>query len=203
MVLCCATLGCAGAPPPGARSAGPPPAASDAGPLRSPDLLPYDFQWRQRVTASWTRGRQSFDAVLQKRDGELLLMGLSPMGQPGFVLRLKRDGMVELNNRTGRELPFPPAFILADVQRVFFPWLPAAGEADGERQGVVEGLRVVERRRSGQLESRSFERIASPGRRVQIRYQGSAGEDAPRHVELDNGWFDYRLVIDTIDQSRL
>ncbi|HEX6239391.1 MAG TPA: DUF3261 domain-containing protein, partial [Polyangiales bacterium] len=48
--------------------------------LRPPSALPYDFMWRQRVIAEWPTGTQEFEAVLQKQDGALTLLGLSPMG---------------------------------------------------------------------------------------------------------------------------
>src|ERR1700712_2240085 len=90
--------------------------------LLAPSALSYDFQWRQRVSARWPSGTQSFDAVLQKRAGELTLVGLSPLGLPGFVFRLNEARELAVENRSGQKLPFEPAYVVADVQRVFFPW---------------------------------------------------------------------------------
>ncbi|MFW6051022.1 MAG: DUF3261 domain-containing protein [Myxococcota bacterium] len=195
-----ASVGCG--PPPGARA---PEEAPDPGPLLPPDALPFDFQWRQRVTASWEDGSEGFEAVLQKREGELSLVGLTPMGTPAFVLSLSPAG-VTFDNRTGRELPFPPAFVVADVQRVFYPWLPPAPEGlTGAREDVVRGVRVRERYRDGELVRRAFVRPDDPERRaVHVGYGPTPpGADAPSRVVLDNGWFGYRLVIETLDQQRL
>jgi hypothetical protein len=178
----------------------------DAGPLLPPSALPYDFQWRQRVTATWPTGSRSFDAVLQKRSSELLLLGLSPMGLPGFILRLRETGKIEVENRTGRELPFEPQYILADVERVFFPWLPPPPAAySGERRGQHQQLDIRERYESGQLRERSFERQDAPeSGAIHIRYQPAQqpGEASPK-VELDNAWFKYKLTIETLEQTRL
>lgn len=174
------------------------------GPIRPPDALPYSFQWRQRVTAKWPTGTQAFDAVLIKQKGELRMVGLSPMGVPGFVITLQRDGSVQFENRTRREPTFQPEFILADVQRVFFPWLP--GDApEGEREGQVEILRVSETHEAGRLMTREFVRDDAPDRgTVRITYSDWPSEgDAPKKVELVSEWFGYSLTIETLEQSRL
>jgi hypothetical protein len=181
-------------------------ALPDPGPIRPPAALPYDFQWRQRVTAEWPEGKESFEAVLQKRGGELLLLGLSPMGLPGFVLTLREDGSIAFDNRTDTELPFPPAFILADVQRVFFPWLePVQAGFEGERSGTAFGLEVRERYREGRLVSRVFQWADAPEKgTVRVDYEGLGPEQgAPERVLVTNGWFNYRLRIETLTQSRL
>jgi hypothetical protein len=210
-LACICSLSCAGSHAEAAHAAGP---ALDPGPIRSPAVMPYDLQWRQHVTASWPTGRRSFDAVVQQRHGELMMIGLSPAGMPGFVLRLKPSGAIEVENRTGQELPFRPEYILADVQRVLYPWLPppAAG-LDGELQGEVAGLRVRERYVHGALVERTFQRAAptdkqrahaADGGSVRIVYErGSPGADVAKRVSVDNGWFGYRLQIETLSQSRL
>jgi hypothetical protein len=179
----------------------------DPGPIRSPAVMTYDLQWRQHVTASWPTGRRSFDAVVQQRHGELTMIGLSPMGMPGFVLRLKPSGAIEVENRTGQELPFRPEYILADVQRVLYPWLPpAAAGLDGELRGEVAGLRVSERYVRGVLVERTFQRVnaAADGGSVRIVYERSGPDaDVAKRVSVDNGWFGYRLEIETLSQSRL
>jgi len=179
----------------------------DPGPIRPPSVLSYDFQWRQRVTATWPTGSRSFDAVLQKRAGELVLLGLNPMGMPGFVLRLREGGAIQVENRTGHELPFQPEYILADVERVFFPWLPPVPAAfSGERRGRYEQLGITELFDRGRLLSRSFERFDAPDRgtvRITYRPAKTHPEDAPPKVSVENAWFGYRLDIETFEQSRL
>jgi hypothetical protein len=187
------------------------PAAANGRPRSEPaPLLPvsafeHDVQWRQRVTAAWPTGSHGFDAVLQKREGELLLLGLSPLGLPGFSLRLHEDGAIDVENRTGRALPFEPRYVIADVERVFFPWLPEPPPRAGERSGSVLGMTVHERYENGRLAARSFERQTRAGlERVEITYSGwQEGSDAPAHAILHNLALDYRLTIDTLEQARL
>jgi hypothetical protein len=201
-MLACTLAGCA----PATRPAHPKAAELDPGPILPPAALDFDFQWRQRVTASWPTGKRSFDAVLQKRAGELVLLGLSPIGQPGFVVHLAANSAISLENHTGQALPFRAEYILADVERVFFPWLAAVPAAfSGERRGQLGVLQIFERYNAGQLVERSFERSDAPARgEVRIVYEPRrAGEDAARNVRVDNHWFDYQLSIETSEQSRL
>ena len=190
--------GAASPPPKDARPRVEPPA------LLPPSAFIHDVQWRQRVTAHWPSGTQRFDAVLQKRNGELLMVGLSPLGLPGFVLRLREDRSIEVENRSGRELPFQPSYVLADVQRVFFPWLPDV-PAVAERSGLVGNVQVHEQFAGGRLAQRSFERATPEGtERVRVDYSGwREGQDAPASAVLTNDLLRYKLTIQTIEQSRL
>ena len=202
LALACQT-GCAHTRPAGA-SAHPtvPPAA-----LLQPSAIAFDFLWRQRVTASWPTGQQSFDAVLQKQKDELLLLGLSPLGLPGFVLRLPEHGALQVENRTGQELPFEPGYVMADVQRVFFPWLPVPDRGwSGEQNGRRGDCAVFERYQSGRLVTRRFERLTPAGlERVTVQYapQPGAAGDAPQRAQLENKLLGYTLSIETLEQSRL
>lgn len=178
----------------------------DAGPLRPVSALSFDFQWRQRVTARWPEGTQGFDAVLMKRDGKLTLLGLSPMGVPGFIITLDASGQTHVENRTGEPLPFPPSYVLADVQRVFFPWLdPPSPGFSGERTGAISGLTVREQYEQGRLVERYFARDDARERgEVRVYYEGfRPGDDIALHAVLENRWFGYTLIIDTVEQARL
>jgi hypothetical protein len=203
LVLLVALWSCATSSAPAARAPQP---ALDPGLIRAPDVMPYDFQWRQHVTAIWPTGRRSFDAVVQKRKGELLLIGLSPMGMPGFILHLKPSGAIEVENHTGQDLPFRAEYILADVQRVLYPWLPPAPVGlDGERSGEVAAVQVTERYAHGALVERSFRRAsAAADGSIKIRYEEVAPDaDVAKRVNVDNRWFGYRLEIETLSYSRL
>lgn len=179
--------------------------AAYPGTLRSPAALEHDFFWRQQVTARWgNKRKRGFQAVLQRQGEELKMVALSPMGQPGFVITLAGEA-VSLENKTRRKLPFPPRFILLDIQRTFFPWLPGDAPADGERRGEVDGEEVVERYAGGRLVERTFRRLdAKPPGLIRVTYEGWPAEgDAPAMAVLDNGWFGYRLEIATVEQRRL
>lgn len=174
--------------------------------LQPAGALATDILWQQRVTATWSTGERGFDAAIQKQGNVLTVLGLSQVGAPGFAILL-RNTTIELKNDTGQDLPFPPRFILLDVQRTFYPWLPGAPPDDGTREGTVGEERVVETWRAGRLIERRFARLAGePQGTITITYDwGDAAADrvAPPKTTLDNGWFGYRLVVDTHVESRL
>jgi hypothetical protein len=177
------------------------------GQLRPAGALAADVLWQQRVTVAWSpEEARGFDAAIQKLGDTLTVVGLSPVGTAGFVILL-RDGELELRNETGADLPVPPRFIVLDIQRVFFPWLPAGGAtpADGERAGVVDGERVVETWAGGRLRERRFTRLdGAPEGAIRIRYEwGDGAVAAPARAVLDSGWFGYRLTIDTQRETLL
>ena len=121
------------------------------------------------------------------------------------MLTLREDRSIGVENRMGRELPFEPAYILADVQRVFFPWLEgAAPEGDGERAGQVGAQSVRERFVAGHLTTREFRHAQAPDAPIHINYGAvPPGKDAAERVTLDNRWHRYKLVIETFEQDRL
>ncbi len=79
---------------------------------------------------------------MQKQGDVLTIVGLSPVSGPGFVLVLQ-DGRVTLTNQSGMEVPFPPRFVVLDVQRVFFPWGSCDGANDGEATWETPGERIA------------------------------------------------------------
>ena len=172
------------------------------GVLRQPSELPFDVVWQQHVTASWGEGQQrGFDAALQKQGDALTLVGLSPVGSVGFVIRLDEGGAIDVTNNTSEDLPFPARFILLDAQRAFFPW--GVGGAGAERSATVDGERVTERWRDGQLQERRFERPDREGAIV-VHYEwGDADWRGPRSVRLENQWFGYELHVDNQVESVL
>lgn len=175
------------------------------GPMLSPETIGEQFLWRQRVTASWGDRVESFDAVLQMHDEQLVLMGLGPMGRPGFIVTLTEAG-VTFENRSGRSLPFPAEHIMADVQKVFYPWLPpAAASFSGTRTGAFETLMISETYADGRLITRDFQRSDAIDRgTLRVRYEGWVpGLSAPQRADVNNAWFGYELEIITAQQQRL
>lgn len=178
------------------------------GTLRQPSALAFDVLWRQRVTAKWRDGQQGFDAAVQVLGDTLTVIGLSPAGQPGFVFVLDGDEVTS-ENRSGRELPFPPRYILLDVQRAFYPWLGdgvgvLGRRDDGTYERQVDGERVVEHWSEGRLRRRTFERSeGAPAGVIEVTYRWGDGMRAPVEAVLDNGWFGYTLTVATVEENAL
>lgn len=167
------------------------------GVLREPESLQKNIVWQQHVTANW--GKQAshgFDAVVQKVGDTLTVMGLSPLGSMGFAAILK-DGKIEMQNQSGQELPFPPRFIVLDVQRAFYPWFEAA--PNGVSEAIVDGERIHETWAGGKLRERRFERCdGKPAGAIVAHYEWAHADwHGPSRVVLDNGWFGYQLVVET------
>lgn len=179
-----------------------PPEDPSATALRPFSDLPLDVMWRQQVTISWGDQSEEIPVVLQKNREALVLVGLGPLGPPSFVIRHDKDKLA-LDNRSGRDFPFSAAYIIADIQRAFFPWA-----LDGQRpraRGSWRGLVIEEQWEGEELRERLFYLRDSPQRgAVRVRYMdGSAGLDVPTRVSLVNEWFGYRLEIETLEQGRL
>lgn len=176
------------------------------GELRPGAALGAEVLWRQTVRARWAEGEESFDAAVQVVEGEFLVLGLSPAGQVGFVLRYA-DGAVTVENHSGRDLVIPARSVLLDVQRALFPWIEGPVPTDGERIAERFGERIEERYEDGLLRERSFERLDGvPAGAVVVRYEWpTSGPNrlAPPRLELDNGWFGYTLLVTTHEETRL
>jgi hypothetical protein len=168
-------------------------------------VLRDDLLMQQRITVQWADREERFDAVLQKSGQTLLLVGLGPMNTVGFSLSLDDRG-VTFDNRSGREMPFRPERILADVQRIFYPWIEEGPPClECERREIRAGLEVRERIGARFLEERSFRVVDRPDRgEIVVRYEGwTNGSLAPSRAILRNGWFGYQLIIDTTSAERI
>lgn len=172
-------------------------------PIRPATVLDYDFMWRQEVIADWGERSQSFEAVLQKVGSQLSLVGLSPAGRPGFQLT-EENGEISFENLSNREFPFEAAYILADIQCAFYPWVDDP-PADGEAGGSIDGFHVVETRSAGRPTSRLFTRDDAPERgMLTVTYTwGDDAGSAPLEVVLVSEWYGYTLTIRTFEQMRL
>jgi hypothetical protein len=187
--------GCAHRTPPSSATL-PAPTAKD---LPRPDAIPGAFAVRQKLNARSAHGGGGFEAVLQKKPGEVLLVGLTPFGSRAFLLR-QTDADVQFTSYISRELPFPPTYMLLDVHRVMDVWLPGPPPADGERAAQVGAERVRERWRAGKLVERVFspaDPAAKPPGDVTISYEGEGPAGLAAHVKLVNARFGYDLSIDS------
>jgi hypothetical protein len=161
------------------------------------DSLGKDLFWRQRISASFQDREESFQAVVQSSNGVLLVVGLSPMGTKSFILR--QEGLDStFEEFVDGEFPFPGRFILIDLQRCFFP----LGSTDTIHSGVnlfqFNGETVEETWRDGQLVTRRFQRpgYGEHGEAIVVSYEDwSEDGSTAKKVTLENGWFEYRLII--------
>lgn len=170
------------------------------GVLRAATALEHEAVWQQRVIAHWGDGEDyGFDAVIQRSGEKLTILGLSPSGSVSFSIVLTA-GVVRLVNNMPDGFPFPPRNILMDVQRAFYPWL-----VPGVTEGIVDGERISEIWRDGQIAERSFSRLDGvPAGAITVRYEW-AGRNMhlPASTVLENGWFGYRLEIQTQRETLL
>jgi hypothetical protein len=186
-----------------------PPLTEDSYPgvLRAPEALGRDVLWRQRITATWGQGeRRGFDGVVQKLGGTLTVMGLSPTGAMGFAI-VQEGSTLALHHQMPEPPPFPPRFVLLDVQRALYPWLPGPDGVrdDGEHAADVDGEHVVELWRGGRLLERRFRRLdGEPPGEIDVHYEGGrVPGTTPGKLTLENGWFGYRLEVETLAEELL
>lgn len=172
------------------------------GVLVRPSQLPGDFMRTQKLVARFGEDSHSLEAVLQKKGDDLTLVALSPFRTRLFVL--EQHGLeVKFTSYLPREMPFPPRYILYDVERVYFRALPGAPLADGEHTAVLDGESVREVWAAGRLLERDFTRPDLKGR-IAITYQpGMAGDISPPLIEIDDGWAGYQLTITTLSEQKL
>jgi uncharacterized protein DUF3261 len=164
-----------------------------------------DFTARQHVTASGHGRSGSFDAVLQKKGGTLVLVGLVA-GVRAFVLKEEGD-RISFDQSLGPKMPFPPEYAVIDVHRAYWKRLPPGADAQPTeiREGELDGERVREVWSNGNLVERSFSRPGEFEGVVRIQY-GAGCTDArclPVSIRIDNEWFGYSVQIDNSELTLL
>lgn len=172
--------------------------------LQSPDALGGAFALEQRVRTEYPEGAQEFRAVLQLRGDTMVLVGFGPHGGRGFVLSHTGED-VSFESYLPEELPFPPEFMLQDVQRTWFRGL-SGSRPDGVHSELVGDETIEERWQDGRLMERTFERTDGPPDgviRVSYGERGLGGSEPPERVEMDNAWFGYRLILTTLSHQRI
>jgi|CXWL01.1.fsa_nt_gi hypothetical protein len=165
--------------------------------LHTPSELSPDFAVEQHIEARISGRSASFDAVVQKRGDELVVVGLGPLGVRAFVLR-QVGGEATFEQRMGPPLPFPPRNILVDIHRSFFKRLPTGDHADGVVRGKLDDEDVTETWKDGMLGERRFERASHPEGAVRILYGPgcTAARCEPTKLRVINEWFGYELLIE-------
>ncbi len=186
--------GCAGSAPPPSST----PAAQDyTGPVLDTRSIRKQFLWQQEITARYGALTQSFNAVVQNADGVLTVLGLTPFNTRAFSI--EQSGVTfKFHNFIGRQLPFEPKNILIDIHRTFFVGIPSSPKPDGEHEHIALGERRLDTWRDGKLMWRTYERLAEPGRKIEINYgAGYAPGTPPDRATFSNGWYGYALEVTT------
>jgi hypothetical protein len=169
--------------------------------------IPGAFLWRQQIAAEYGPRTVSFEAVLQKKDDRLVVLGLTPYGTRAFVIEQTGTSFTFTNHLPPEHaLPFPPRSILLDIHRAWFMALPGGPKVDGEHAGDREGERITEVWRGGRVVERRYRRLNDlPVGEIAVRYgkDGMTGLEPPDEVVLDNRWFGYRLVVRTVERRDL
>ena len=174
-----------------------------AGQLVSTDAMAGDFLLRQRVQVE--AGGRSFALrlVTQKRGGELLQVGIDPLGAKLFTLR-QRGTQVEVDALPAPVLEVEPANLLRDLHRIRFLTLDEPA-TDGSSRAIRDGTEIRETWERGTLRERRFRRVAGrPEGSVELRFEtpGPTQEGIQR-VSIVNGWCGYRVEVVTLVEEPL
>jgi hypothetical protein len=172
--------------------------------LHPPRTLGPDFMVRQTLTLHAVHDGEpvtaEFDAVLQKRGDELLVLGLGPMNVKAFTVK-QDETTIAFDQFMGPPLAFAPRDIIVDVHRVFFKRLPGPAP-DGTRAGELDGEHVEETWEGGELRRIVFTRPGEPLRgavRVELGPGCTQARCEPETATLHNEWFGYTL--DVVDDA--
>jgi hypothetical protein len=174
------------------------------GPMVDPREIPWDFLWRQRVSAKHGGSSGAFDAVVQKKGDTLLILGLTPFQTRGFSLT-QNGTLFEYEQFVPFELPFSPKSVLIDIHRSFFFGLLEDLPPDGTRHLEWKNEHVADRVVSGRLRSRTFLNVGGPGGRITLSYgkEGYRPGTPPPLVLLTNEPYGYELQVRTTETQRL
>jgi hypothetical protein len=173
--------------------------------LRPLAALGPDFVVRQHIEASGHGKSGGFDAVLQKKGGTLVLIGLVA-GVRAFVL--KQDGdRVTFDQSMGPPMPFPASYAIIDIHRAYWKRLPHPGDAapTGVVKGDLDGESVEEVWSNGSLVTRRFSRPGQMRGAVTIEYGAgcTAERCLPASVRIVNEWLGYAIRVDNSDFTML
>ena len=153
-------------------------------PLQTPGSYGGTFTAQNLLEGQYEGRRIQLQTHVEIDADQIVVLGLTPWQTRAFVLRY--DGQkLDFENFTHREMPFPPALILSDLQQVLWPTLPSTSQWHVE-DDVHPGERRIYFR--NQLITR-------------IQYAGPSA--APSDVTLWNLPYGYQLNIRTLHQHPL
>lgn len=157
-----------------------------------------DFMTRQALVGRYGEREFHGEVVVQKVGDKVTLIGVTPFGTKAFVVQQDAGGVKGQEIIKGT-LPFPPEFMLLDVHRSLFIKL-AEGTGDGKRVGERGGEALTETWQGGRLLKRTYKRLdRRPKGTITVEYVGGmVGDEPPKVMRLDNGWFGYSVEITTV-----
>jgi hypothetical protein len=159
---------------------------------------------RQRLHFRFQEQEGSLQSVVQVSCGEVVVIGLSPLGTRLFTIR--QSGLVvSVEPASNKDWPFPPERILLDVHRTFFYPLAHAPVPDGDQKGQVAGIQVIDEWKNGRLLKRRIEaKDSEPPRTVVIDYEGGwVGEGLPPRVRLRDEGLGYEIEVESVEYREL
>ena len=162
-----------------------------------------DFMTRQALVGRYGEREFHGEVVVQKVGDKVTLIGVTPFGTKAFVVQQDAGGVKGQEIIKGT-LPFPPEFMLLDVHRSLFIKL-AEGTGDGTRVGERGGEALTELWQGGRLLRRTYKRLdRRPKGTITVEYVGGmVGDQPPKVMRLDNGWFGYSVEITTVSWQAL
>jgi len=177
------------------------------GELQPPGRFGRDFLLHQRLLFRRGETEQALQTALQVRGDTLTLVGLTPLGTRAFVItQTGLDLAFTSSLPEDQQLPFPPRFVLHDVQRALLPVLDSRALGDGEHRQELGDEVVTERWQGRRLRERRFRRRAPPPAGEVVVVYGGEGYvfgEAPGPIEIDNGWLGYRVLLTTLGYQPL
>jgi hypothetical protein len=159
---------------------------------------------RQRLHYRFQEQEGSLQSVVQVLCGEVVVIGLSPIGTRLFTIR--QSGLaVSVQPASSVDWPFSPERILLDVHRTFFYPLADAPMRDGAQTRQVAGLQVIDEWKDGRLLERHIEaKDSDPPRSVTIHYEGGwAGEGPPPRIVLRDEGIGYEIEVESLEHREL
>jgi hypothetical protein len=96
-------------------------------PLRTPSSYGGTLTAQSLLEGEYEGRRMQFQTHVEIDADQIVVLGLTPWQTRAFILRY--DGQkLDFENFTHREIPFPPALILSDLQQVLWPVLPSTAQ---------------------------------------------------------------------------
>jgi len=163
-----------------------------------------DFLMRNRLRFRLRDQVRSFDLVVQVHCGEVVVIGLTPLGTRLFAIR-QQGRRIQVEDEPEGGWRLAPEEILLDVHRILLYPLADPPLPDGVHAASIGEPAIQERWRGGRLMTRTIADVS--GRRSAIavvRYDGGVTAlEPPKRATLDNLERDYTLEVETLSRQTL